>query len=68
MSEQSASKLVAALEAELGTSLLVRGGRGVTPTADGEALQGEARSYVAHHRALLRRFREPQEGNRQRWA
>lgn len=64
MSEQSASKLMAALEAELGTTLLVRGGRGVAPTADGEALQGEARSYVAHHRALLQRFREPQEGGR----
>jgi DNA-binding transcriptional LysR family regulator len=40
------SKRMSALEAELGVTLLVRGRRGVTPTAAGEALLGRARELL----------------------
>ncbi len=41
------SKRIAAVEAELGTPLLVRGRRGIQPTAAGEALLRQARGLLA---------------------
>lgn len=44
------------LEGQLDTRLLVRGPRGVTPTAAGEALLGEARELLRQHDGLVARI------------
>lgn len=60
------SKRMAALEAELGTQLLVRRRRGIEPTAAGEALLGRAREILgdlARLRAELGAFGQGVQGS-----
>jgi DNA-binding transcriptional LysR family regulator len=48
IAQQSLSQQMRTLEAQLGTPLLVRNSRGVTPTAVGEVLLHEARGLLSH--------------------
>jgi DNA-binding transcriptional LysR family regulator len=57
VSQPSISSAVAALEAELGTTLFIRHKKGVTPTASAEALYPRARSMVDEAAALGRLFK-----------
>ncbi len=59
ISQPSVSTALAALEAELGATLFLRHGRGVTPTAAAEQLYPTARRMIAEAQALRLAFRAP---------